>query len=125
MKLARLASTPASSVSVSFNWLVAASSVNSTDRRDEIARPTRAPKSPLLPHVAPCCLSTGSSGVMRPGAPNGPENDALMAFMSVAPSPKYHDEARRLGFNEDVTNEGPAGGRLPVPSVGLLPNAPP
>src|SRR5215475_2502917 len=124
MKLARLASTPANSASVVFSCPSGASSVNSAVNRGVRAYPTRRPTFAPLPHVVPCCLSTESSGVMRP-LTTLDENAAFTAFSSAAPSPKYQEETRRLASKLVVKNEGPAGGRLPVPAEGLLPKAPP
>src|SRR6516225_6145337 len=123
MKLARLASTPARSASVVCSWPSGASSVNSAVNRGVRAYPRRTPTLPPLPHVVPCCLSTESSGVIRP-LTRLEENAAFTASSSAAPSPKYQEETRRLGSKLVVKNEGPAGGRLPVPAEGLLPKAP-
>src|SRR5262245_64945609 len=61
---------------------------------------------------------------MRPVALSIPGNDALMSFINFAPSPKYHDDDRRLRMFDEVVKASPAAGRLAVPSVELPPKAP-
>ncbi len=97
------------------------STLTSAATRDVMSRLTRTPKLPPSCRSAKGLVTTASSDVMRSESPSA----AAVPLSNSAPSPKNHEDTRRLGRPATVVKGELGPGTLPVPPPRASLNAPP